>query len=189
MKASRYLTHIRRLRDPDEPAKRLISRAARLGAKLGPVLLQLPPTMHLDLDRLQAALETFRDDVRLAVELLHASWFTDGVRELLTRRGAALCLADRGSQPITPEWRTADWGYIRFHWGMAAPESCYEPEVLAAWARRLARLWTAEHNLFVYFNNDPHACALRDAYQFAVAAQAAGLRPTRVPSPAEVVID
>ena len=106
VKASRYLTHIKRLNDPEEPVQRLMTRAARLGAKLGPVLVQLPPNMKRDVGRLQRALDAFPRDVRIAVEFRHDSWYVDEVRDLLARSGAALCLADRGSQMITPEWRT-----------------------------------------------------------------------------------
>ena len=160
VKASRYLTHIKRLNDPEEPVQRLMTRAARLGAKLGPVLVQLPPNMKRDVVRLQRALDAFPGDVRMAVEFRHDSWYVDEVRDLLARSGAALCLADRGSQMITPEWRTASWGYVRFHWGLAAPESCYEPEVLSARAHLVARLWQPDEDVYVYFNNDPLSLAI-----------------------------
>jgi uncharacterized protein YecE (DUF72 family) len=188
LKASRYLTHIKRLKDPTEPVQRLMARAVHLGVKLGPVLLQLPPTLSRDIGRLRDALAAFSAGVRVAVEFRHESWFTDETRRLLELHGAALCLADRGSKLVTPAWRTADWGYVRFHWGTATPASCYEPEVLAARAELVATLWGPAAAVYAYFNNDPHACALADAVVFAAAARRVGLQPTRVPERAEIAV-
>jgi uncharacterized protein YecE (DUF72 family) len=184
VKASRFLTHMKRLKDPHEPVKRFLDHARGLGAKLGPVLLQLPPNFHADLDRLDAALDRFPRTVRVAVEPRHDSWFNDELEDLLERRGAALCLADRGSQPVTPVWRTTDWGYVRFHAGTASPEPCYGRSALRTWAERLADLFGRRTDVFVYFNNDPEGCALRDVRVFARAVERAGLQPTRVPGEA-----
>ena len=116
VKASRYLTHVRRLRDPDEPVRRFLERARGLGPKLGPVLVQLPPSLSVDLGALDRALGCFPRGVRVAVEFRHDSWWTPGARSLLERHGAALCLADQAGQR-SPLWRTADWGYLRLHGG------------------------------------------------------------------------
>jgi uncharacterized protein YecE (DUF72 family) len=132
VKASRYLTHIKRLRDPEEPVGRLMERARHLGAKLGPVLLQ--PRRH------------------------------------------------------TPVWRTADWTYLRLHEGTASPRPCYDRQALAAWAGRLAELMGPDADAYVYFNNDPGGCAVRDAVWFASEAAAAGLSPTRVPGLGETPV-
>ena len=185
VKASRYLTHVRRLRDPEEPVRRFLERAAHLGGKLGPVLLQLPPTLRADLDALARTLACFPAGVRVAVEPRHPSWFSDETRALLGERGAALCLADSPRRP-SPVWRTADWTYVRFHQGSARPHPCYGRAALAAWARRLAEGWGPQATLYVFFNNDPGACAVRDARWLALAAARAGLAPTRVPGPGEV---
>ena len=136
VKASRYLTHVRRLQAPREPVERLMSRAAALGDSLGPVLLQLPPDMPAALDRLDATLRAFGPSVRVAVEPRHPSWFTDELRSLLEERRAALCVVDR-SGPKGPSWSTTDWGYARLHGGRAAPSSCYGRIALATWAERL----------------------------------------------------
>jgi uncharacterized protein YecE (DUF72 family) len=185
VKASRYLTHVRRLRDPAEPVARLLERASGLGPKLGPVLLQLPPDLKADLELLAATLAAFPAKVRVAVEPRHDSWWTDELRELLVERGAALCLAD-SPRRRTPVWRTADWGYLRLHEGRASPHPCYGRTALATWARRLAELWPRSAELFVYLNNDPQGCAVRDARWLAQAAARAGLEPTRVPAAGEV---
>jgi uncharacterized protein YecE (DUF72 family) len=181
VKASRYLTHIKRLGDPEEPVGRLLDHARHLGAKLGPVLVQLPPTLKADPAALARTLRAFPPGVRVAVEPRHDSWWTDQVRDLLASHGAALCLAD-SPQRHTPVWRTADWTYLRLHQGTAAPSPCYDRPALAAWARRLADLVGPDADAYVYFNNDPGGCAVRDAVWFAEEASAAGLHPTRVPS-------
>jgi uncharacterized protein YecE (DUF72 family) len=178
VKASRYLTHVRRLQDPAGPVALLLERAGALGPKLGPVLLQLPPTFRAEPARLDATLAAFPAGVRVAVEVRHRSWYRPEVRDLLARHGAALCLAERGERWLTPGWRTADWGYVRFHWGACGP--CYGPATLARRAAELARRWGRDDDLYVYFNNDPQGCAVRDAVAFAAAAERAGLRPSRV---------
>ena len=187
VKASRYLTHVKRLRAPAEPVQRFVDHARHLGSKLGPVLLQLPPNLRADLDALAATLARFPKDVRVAVELRHESWFVEETRELLAAHGAALCLADSPSRR-TPRWRTAGWGYLRLHEGRATPHPCYGRRALGTWAGELAGLWTPDDDVYVYFNNDGRACALRDASVFARAAGRAGLRPTRTPAAGEVRI-
>jgi uncharacterized protein YecE (DUF72 family) len=87
-----------------------------------------------------------------------------------------------------PAWRTADWGFVRFHEGLGDPRPCYEEGALATWAERIAGLWGPDEDVFCYFNNDGRACALRDAIAFARLAEACGLKPTRVPSEEEVRI-
>ena len=120
VKASRYLTHVRRLHDPAGPVGLLVERASHLGDKLGPVLLQLPPTLRVDAAGLDRTLAAFPASVRVAVEPRHDSWFVDDTRAVLESRGAALCLADGGpSRP--PLWRTASWGYVRSTGAGAGP--------------------------------------------------------------------
>lgn len=183
VKASKFLTHFKKLKDPEEPVERLMSRARELGAKMGPILLQLPPNMHRNEERLDAALALLAPQARVAVEFRHDSWYADSVRAVLARHGAALCLADRGAQSLTPLWRTADWGYLRFHGGLASPPGCYHEETLEGWVDRVADLWGTDGEVYVFFNNDWHRCALRDAGWFARAAQARGLKTTRVAEP------
>jgi uncharacterized protein YecE (DUF72 family) len=181
LKMSRFLTHLKRLRDPEEPVQRFLERAKRLGAKRGPTLVQLPPNLKVDTGRLDAALKAFGPGERVAVEFRHESWFVREVRSVLERRGAALCLAD-GILASMPCWRTAEWGYVRFHHGRALPPSCYGRAALKTWTRRLASIWPAETDVFAYFNNDAFGCAVRDAVVMAKLAAEAGLWPTRVPA-------
>lgn len=188
VKASRYLTHIKRLREPQEPVQRLMERARLLGEKLGPVLIQLPPNLEADASALDETLNEFGNvasNVPLTVEFRHASWFNDDVRSLLEQHRAAFCLADRGGV-LGPVWRTADWGYVRFHQGWDAPVPCYSRSDMAEWARRIADLWGRDEDVYVFFNNDPEGCAIRDAIVFAEEAVNVGLVVTRVPDMSEV---
>ena len=184
IKASRYLTHVRRLREPSEPVRLLITRAAPLGSKLGPILIQLPANFRVDVAALRRTLEAFPRDNRIAFEPRHESWHIDEVREILEEFNAAFCLADSPERK-GPLWRTADWGYLRLHEGRAQPPPCYGRTALRTWAERLAQLWTPREDVFVYFNNDHGGCAVRDAHRFALAARRAGLTPTRVPDARE----
>jgi uncharacterized protein YecE (DUF72 family) len=182
IKASDYLTHYKRLRDPQEPVDRLLKHAAPMRSHLAVVLLQLPSSLHSAPDRLDATLDAFEGRVRVAVELRHDSWFSASVRKILERHGAALCLADRQSRMITPEWRTAEWAYVRFHGGRAQPASCYGRAALKSWAERLRTLFGDSADGYVYFNNDANACAIRDAVAFRRRAQAAGIAVAPVES-------
>ncbi len=166
VKASRFLTHIKRLREPEEPVARLMGHSSALGDRLGPVLLQLPPTLHADPQALDACLACFPPGTRVAVEPRHDSWWHPDVKAVLTARAAALCWADRGSRPVTPLWRTADWGYVRFHEGRARPAPRYGVTALRSWAARIADTWPREADVFAYFNNDWGAAAVHDADAF-----------------------
>ncbi|MFI6598432.1 DUF72 domain-containing protein [Nonomuraea sp. NPDC050536] len=165
VKASRYLTHIKRLADPQEPVRRLMEAAAGLKDKLGPILLQLPPTLKADPDKLARCLACFPDEVRLAVEPRHPSWWTDDVERVLRERAAALCWADRGGRPLSPLWRTAGWGYVRLHEGHATPFPEYGEAALKSWAERVREAGWRE--AYVYFNNDLGGAAVRNARRFA----------------------
>jgi uncharacterized protein YecE (DUF72 family) len=166
VKASRYLTHVRRLRDPAEPVRRMLDAFAGLGDKLGPVLLQFPPRMPADPSRLDRVLGLFPADVRVAVEPRDASWWTGDVRDVLTSHGAALCWADRAGTESTPLWRTADWGYLRFHEGDGEPWPRYTEGRLKDWADRVAGAWPAGAPVYAYFNNDQSGAAVLDAETF-----------------------
>jgi uncharacterized protein YecE (DUF72 family) len=189
VKASRYLTHVRRLRDPAEPVARLLGAAAGLGPKLGPVLLQLPPTLKADPDLLDTCLKEFaaaaaalgRPGPRVAVEPRHESWWNDEIRQVLAARGAALCWADRRGRPVAPLWRTAPWGYLRLHEGAARPWPRYGRQALRTWVTRLVGAWPDTADVFVYFNNDPGGAAVLNSVQFARLAGRAGRGVTRTP--------
>jgi uncharacterized protein YecE (DUF72 family) len=165
VKASRYLTHVRRLKDPRAPVEYLMDRVSRLGDRLGPILVQLPPNLPVELERLDETLTAFGRTAQVAVEPRHPSWFTDELYDVLSAHRAALCLADRRG-PITPTRRTAAWFYLRLHEGRASPPSCYGRRALATWATRLRRAWPRSAEGYVLFNNDAHACAVDNARLF-----------------------
>ncbi|MFF3335999.1 DUF72 domain-containing protein [Streptomyces sp. NPDC002888] len=181
VKASRYLTHIKRLRDPEEPVHRLMTHAAGLGDRLGPVLLQLPPTLRADAELLDSCLSHFPSGTRIAVEPRHESWWTPEVRAVLESRGAALCWADVLARPATPLWRTTDWGYVRFHQGRAQSWPRYGRRSLETWTDRIATAFPRTCDVYTYFNNDPHGAAVADAMMFGRTARKAGLTVTRTP--------
>lgn len=192
IKASRYLTHIRRLKDPAEPVGRLLGTAAQLGPRLGPVLLQLPPTMAADPEALDGCLRAFgkfrpppgTPKVRVAVEFRHESWWTEETKRIMSQHGAALCWADRQEQAITPLWRTADWGYLRLHEGADRSWPRYSSRSLRGWISAIADCWPPGQDVFVFFNNDQRAAAPRDAGTLAALAREAGQQVAAAPTPA-----
>jgi uncharacterized protein YecE (DUF72 family) len=159
VKASRFLTHIRRLREPEEPLELFWSRAEALGPRLGPVLFQLPPRFPVAADRLEELLSHLPARMQAAFEFRDVSWHTPEVYGLLEAKNAALVWADRpGARVQLP--LTADWAYLRFHQGL--PDAAgYRRDKLARWADRIAAL--PVRTAWVYFNNDPGAAAIRDA--------------------------
>jgi uncharacterized protein YecE (DUF72 family) len=174
VKASRYLTHIRRLREPAEPVARLLGAAAGLGDRLGPVLVQLPPTMQADPAALTECLREFAAQsatlgaggsggLRICVEFRHPSWETPQVQQILTDHNAALCWSDRRGRSLGPLWRTADWGYLRLHEGAAQPWPRYARQALRTWLNRISGSFPPEADVFAYFNNDQHGAAPADA--------------------------
>jgi uncharacterized protein YecE (DUF72 family) len=161
VKLSRYLTHIRGLRDPVGPVHLFMERAAHLGTHLGPVVMQLPPTLARDEQRLEHALAAFPHHVRVAVEFRHPSWFADAVCEILQRHGAALVWADRCGRLQNPEWITAGWMYLRLHGGRGTSGN-YGARVIDTYADRIAGF---DRDAFVYFNNDITGNAVRNALE------------------------
>lgn len=165
VKASRFLTHVRRLRAPAAPLRLLLARARHLGPTLGPLLFQLPPQFHVDLARLDALLaalgrQRLVPGLRAALEVRHPSWLAPEVLARLRRAGVALCLHDaprlRVDGPVT-----ADFVYVRRHG--APPAGNYSPARLRADARRIAA-WLAEgRDVYVYFNNDVRGYAVANA--------------------------
>jgi uncharacterized protein YecE (DUF72 family) len=164
VKASRYLTHVKRLTDLDEGVRRFYERLAPLAGtpKLGPVLWQLPPTFRRDDARLAAALAALPAG-RHAFEFRHASWFADPVYELLRARGAALVIADRPEiKDFQPHLFTAEWTFVRFHYGSRGRRGNYSRRELEEWAERFES-WRREVEILAYFNNDWEVFAVRNA--------------------------
>ena len=192
IKASRYLTHVRRLSEPAEPVSRLMTAAAGLADRLGPVLLQLPPTLRSNPAALASCLDEFARQFdrypklgsrRVCVEFRHPSWLTDDVQSILVRHNAALCWSDRAGRPLGPLWRTADWGYVRFHEGAAQPWPRYGQQSLKSWLKRIGDSFAPGADVFAFFNNDQHGAAPADADELARLARRAGW-PTPQPAAA-----
>jgi uncharacterized protein YecE (DUF72 family) len=164
VKASRYLTHIKRLTDLGEGIRRYYERIEPLARspKMGPVLWQLPPTFRRDDARLAAALRALPLG-RHCFEFRHPSWFADPVYELLRAHGAALVIADR---PEVKDYQahvfTTDWTYVRFHYGSRGRRGNYSERELEGWAE-LFEAWRRDVEILVYFNNDWEAFAVRNA--------------------------
>jgi uncharacterized protein YecE (DUF72 family) len=175
-----------KLGDPETWLANHLDRVDRLGAHLGPNLLQLPPRWRRDTGRLDAFLSLAPERIRWAVEVRDPSWLHDDVFEVLARHRAALCIHDL--LPSHPWLRTTDWTYVRFHAGRGTPRSCYEANELAAWAARLETAWGRDASAFVYFNNDGSGCALRDASVFAEVLHRRGVAVASLPRVSDAVL-
>jgi uncharacterized protein YecE (DUF72 family) len=168
VKASRFLTHIKRLREPGPPLTLFMKRAKGLGALRGPILFQLPARFHLSLERLDGFLAALarRRIGRAVLEVRHASWLVDDVYERLARANVALCLHDWKEQPVNGPL-TADFVYVRRHGTRRRYGGSYGERALRRDAARI-RGWLADdRDVFVYFNNDGRAAAVRNALRLA----------------------
>jgi uncharacterized protein YecE (DUF72 family) len=162
-KASRYMTHMKRLTDLPPALSRFYDAIEPLVAspKLGPVLWQFPPNFQRDEDRLADALAVLPPG-RHAFEFRHRSWFTSDVFELLRAYGAALAYGDHPERPWQPLELTADWTFIRFHYGRRGRRGNYSETELQEWADRLSGV-RREAEIYAYFNNDWEGFAVANA--------------------------
>ncbi len=161
VKMTRVVSHVRRLHQVEEPVREFLDLASRLGPKLGPLLVQLPPTLHLDLTRLEQFLSVLPDSHRWVVEFRHPSWQTPGVYDALARGGVALCIPVGGTVQADLV-TTAPFTYIRVHRGVRDTGFLGE-EGLRPWSARLRALTRAGKDVYVYFNNDLGGHAVEDA--------------------------
>lgn len=162
LKASRYLTHLKKLKDPSAPLDLFFSRAHHLGPHLGPVLVQLPPGWKLNLERLAEFLECLPKRVRFAIEFRDLSWYRDEVYRLLGARNVSLCMHDWRNQNW-PRELTADFAYLRFHGMDGRYGGSYPDRALRSWAGLIADWMGGLRQVFVYFNNDIGGHAIRNA--------------------------
>jgi uncharacterized protein YecE (DUF72 family) len=162
VKVSRYLTHVRRLREVGDGMRRLFERIEPLvdADKLGPLLWQLPENFHRDDERLASALAAL-PPCRHAFEFRHASWFADPVYDLLRAHGAALVIGDHPRRTFQRHVFTAPWTLVRLHYGRRGRKGNYSRRELEEWAARIAD-WRREHDVYVYFNNDWEAFAVKN---------------------------
>ena len=163
LKASRYLSHIKRLHGIANGIARLSEGIQPLlkTPKMGPLLWQLPETFHRDDERLSEALEAL-PPWRHCIEFRHESWFVPDVLALLREHGVALVIGDHPERPFQLHELTTDWTYIRLHHGSRGRRGNYSRAELETWKRRIAA-WRSEAEVFVYCNNDWEAFAVKNA--------------------------
>jgi uncharacterized protein YecE (DUF72 family) len=184
VKASRYLTHVKRLTDMERGLARFSERIAPLAeaSKMGPILWQLPPNFRRDDERLARALERLPAG-RHCVEFRHESWFVPETYELLRRHDVALVVGDHPERSWQTHELTADWTFIRFHYGRRGRHGNYSERELDEWAERIV-CWRRRAEVFAYFNNDwqgfavANGLALRERLSGAIR-PSAGRRPPK----------
>lgn len=168
VKANRFLTHIKRLLDPEEPWQRFLESAVNLDDHLGPILLQFPPGFKNNAARLEAffkmaqSAKPRRPPIKLVCEFRHESWFNNEIYQLLNRYHVAWCIADGAKYP-RKDLVTTDFAYIRYHGRSKMFASNYSKAVLLKEARAIARYLRDGIDVFVYFNNDANCNAVRNA--------------------------
>jgi uncharacterized protein YecE (DUF72 family) len=166
VKVSRFITHIKRLKDVAKPIETFIERALYLNEKLGPLLYQLPPNMHRNDERLESFLSLLPKGLRHVIEFRHHSWFDEAVFDTLRRHGIGFCVFDMLDLPC-PSLSTADFAYIRFHGSSGLYSSCYSDGELDEWASEISRLANDIDTVYIYFNNDAEGYAVSNAQTLA----------------------
>ncbi len=163
VKASRYLTHIKRLVDIGDGIKRFYEPLEPMvqADRLGPVLWQLPENFHRDDGRLAGWLELLPAG-RHTIEFRHESWFVGEVLSMLRAHGVALTIGDHPSRPFQSHEATADWRFVRFHYGARGRAGNYSASEIETWARRIAQ-WRRREAVYAYFNNDWRGFATANA--------------------------
>lgn len=163
LKASRFITHMKKLKDPKPSSEKFFNRSERLEDKLGPILFQLPPGWQLNVERLTEFLQTIPSEHRYVFEFRNETWLTNEVYGLLRQHNVAFCIQDfRGKQ--SPREITADFTYVRMHGpGAMAYMGSYSVAALKNWARQIESWRKGLKDVYVYFNNDIGGCAVKDA--------------------------
>ena len=163
VKASRFLTHQKKLKDPESALENLLPRASRLGGKLGPILFQLPPRWQVNTGRLEGLLEAFPRDLRCAFEFRDLSWIQSEVEQILKRFRAAFCIYELAGyhSPVTV---TADFAYVRLHGpGSEKYQGSYSNRRLRRWSEQI-KAWEKELSaVYIYFDNDQAGFAAKNA--------------------------
>ena len=162
VKASRYITHMKKLKDPEGPVSNFLERMGELGDKLGPILYQLPPNWSLNIRRLQAFLEVLPTDFKYAFEFRHPSWFHPEVYYALGEHGASFCIY-HFDRRLSPKEVTAEFIYLRLHGPGRPYRGQYETTALEEWAGEFS-VWAKEgKEIYCYFDNDEAGYAAQDA--------------------------
>jgi uncharacterized protein YecE (DUF72 family) len=162
VKVSRFITHIKRLRNLGSAIETFLGRAGLLKEKLGPLLYQLPPSIKRNDGLLQSFLSTLPPKYQHVIEFRHESWMDERVFDILRAHNAGLCVFDMPGLSC-PLVATTDFAYVRFHGSEGLYSSCYSAEQLADWAKRIARLGRKVKASYIYFNNDAEAFAVGNA--------------------------
>lgn len=161
-KASRFITHMKKLKDPEKSLERFLEAINVLGEKLGPILFQLPPRWSINVTRLEAFLAALPKNLRCTFEFRDESWFADPINDILIQHNAAFCLYHLAGR-WTPEFVTADFVYIRLHGPGDAYQGFYPQSVLRHWAKKCL-LWSQDKkDVYCYFDNDQKGYAVKDA--------------------------
>jgi uncharacterized protein YecE (DUF72 family) len=172
VKASRFITHMKKLRDCEEPLALLLDRARKLGPAIGPILYQLPPSLHLDPQRLGEFLAILPADLTHVFEFRHKSWHDEEAVALLDERGVSFCAHDMPGS-ATPRWAAGPVAYIRFHGAGGKYRGRYSDEALLGWTDWIVEQAKAGRDVWAFFNNDIGGDAIHDALTLrAMAAQA-----------------
>lgn len=165
VKASRFITHNKKLKDPENALDNILPRAEHLGKKLGPVLFQLPPKWKVNIERLEALLEILPPEHRYAFEFRETSWMTPEVTRLLRRFNAAFCIYELAGYR-SPFDITADFAYVRLHGpGAGKYQGSYSKTQLREWARRIEDWASRLKAIYIYFDNDQAGYAAKNALQ------------------------
>ncbi|MFL5901577.1 MAG: DUF72 domain-containing protein, partial [Solirubrobacterales bacterium] len=162
VKANRYLTQAKKLKECEEPLERMMTAVRRLGDRLGPMLYQLPPGMKRNLERLESFLKILPKDVTSVFEFRNADWYAPETYALLDRYGASFCVHDMpGSR--TERIAVGPIAYVRFHGGEGKYWGRYSDEGLLGWTDWLLQQTRTGKSCWCYFNNDIHGHAIDDA--------------------------
>ncbi len=162
VKASRYITHMKKLKDPQEPVKNFLNKIKVLEESLGPILFQLPPKWKKNRERLRSFLEFLPTEFRFAFEFRNPDWFADDIYELLEKNNAAFCVYDFNRRQ-SPQKVTSDFVYIRLHGPDGAYKGKYDDQSLSQWAEVIS-LWKKQgKDIFCYFDNDQLGYAAENA--------------------------
>ena len=166
VKASRYITHMKKLNDPEESLDRFLGRVDTLGSALGPILFQLPPRWHRDPGRLAAFLRQLPDEHRYAFEFRDRSWHVGEIHAALRGAGAAFCIYDLAGE-VSPKEITADFVYVRLHGPDGPYQGSYDAQALAGWAGAISAWRDRGLDVYCYFDNDEAGHAPRNAARLA----------------------
>ena len=164
VKANRYITHIKKLKDAAEPLERFFERVDLLKSRLGPILYQLPPSLHKNLDLLEAFIRLLPKRKTAIFEFRHESWYTDDTYDLLGKLGAGFCIHDMPGKE-SPRIVTGGIIYIRFHGTTGRYSGSYPKSQLQDWSKWLKDQARNVRAIYAYFNNDAQAHAIKNAVQ------------------------